>query len=121
MPATAKKTTTAKKAAKKPTAKKAAARGAGGDGVVEKTAELSERVLKEVRSGQESAIEAVRHFMESVDKALPPHGENPSRRQEVIDSALEMSEKLVETQYNFLRNVVHSAGETLGASPSKRK
>lgn len=122
MPATAKRTATAKKAAaKKVPAKKTAVKGAAGDGRVEKTAELSERVLKEVRSGQESAIEAVRHFMESVDKALPPRGENPSRRQEVIDSALEMSEKLVQTQYDFLRNVVHSAGETLGASSSKRK
>ena len=80
-------------------------------------------MLKEVKSGQESAIEAVRRFMESVDKALPPRsdGDIPSRRQEVIDSALEMSEKLVQTQYDFLRNVVHSAGETLGASSSKRK
>jgi hypothetical protein len=122
MPATASRTTTAKKStAKKAAAKKTAAKGAGRDGTVERTAELSERVLKEVKSGQESAIEAVRRFMESVDKALPPHGENPSRRQEVIDSALEMSEKLVQTQYDFLRNVVHSAGETLGASSSKRK
>ena len=89
------------------------------DGTVEKTTELSERVLKEVKSGQESAIEAVRQFMESVDKALPPRGGNPSRRQEVIDSALEMSEKLVQTQYDFLRNVVHSAGETLGAGQER--
>jgi hypothetical protein len=86
---------------------------------VEKTTELSEQVLDEVKSGQRSAIEAVRKFMETVDKALPPHGENPSRRQEVIDSALEMSEKLVQTQYNFLRNVVHSASETLGALGKK--
>lgn len=122
MPATASRTTTAKKStAKKAAAKKTAAKGAGRDGTVERTAELSERVLKEVKSGQESAIEAVRRFMESVDKALPPRGGNPSRRQEVIDSALEMSEKLVQTQYDFLRNVVHSAGETLGASSSKRK
>lgn len=113
MPTTAKKPTTARKAT---SARKPAVKDAGGDGAVERTAELSERVLKEVKSSQESAIEAVRHFMESVDKALPLHGENPSRRQEVIDSALEMSEKLVQTQYDFLRGVVHSAGETLGAS-----
>jgi hypothetical protein len=121
MPATVRRTTTGKKATAKKAAGKTAAKGAGSDGTVEKTAELSERVLGEVRSGQESAIEAVRHFMESVDKALPPHGENPSRRQEVIDSALEMSEKLVQTQYDFLSHVVHSAGETLGASSSKRE
>ena len=77
-------------------------------------------MLEEVKSGQQSAIEAVRKFMVSVDEALPPHGENPSRRQEVIDSALEMSEKLVQTQYDFLTNVVHSAGEALGASGKKK-
>jgi hypothetical protein len=86
---------------------------------VEKTTELSEQVLEQVKGSQQKAIEAVRKFMESVDKALPPHGENPSRRQEVIDSALEMSERLVQTQYDFLTDVVHSAGEALGASGKK--
>lgn len=88
---------------------------------VEKTAALSERVLKQVEYSQKNAIEAVRHFVESVDEALPPHGKNRSRRQDVIDSALEMSEKLVETQYDFLQSVVHSAGETLGATGSKKR
>lgn len=90
-------------------------------GAVERTTELSERVLEQVKESQESAIEAVRGFMESVDEALPPRNEgpNPSRRQEVIDSALEMSERLVKTQYDFLSNVVRSAGEALGASPKK--
>jgi hypothetical protein len=95
---------------------------AGSDrGTVERTTELSERVLEQVKESQEKAIEAVRRFMESVDDALPPHGEGESRsrRQEVIDSALEMSERLVETQYDFLSNVVHSAGEALGASAKK--
>lgn len=88
---------------------------------VERTAELSERVLGQVKESQENAIEAVRRFMESVDEALPPHSESgeTSRRQEVIDSALEMSEKLVKTQYDFLSNVVRSAGEALGASSKK--
>ena len=95
---------------------------------VEKTTErasltaldLSEQVLEQVKSGQRSAIEAVRNFMESVDRALPPQGENPSRRQEVIDSALEMSEKLVQTQYDFLRNFVHGVGESLGATRDEK-
>lgn len=86
-------------------------------GVAEKTTGLSEQVLDEVKRGQQSAIEAVRNFTESVDKAM--HGEDRSKRQEVIDAALEMSKKLVQTQYEFLRSVVHSAGETLGASGKK--
>jgi hypothetical protein len=36
------------------------------------------------------------------------------------DSALEMSEKLVETQYDFLTKVVRSAGEALGRRPIAR-
>lgn len=94
---------------------------APGDGssMIKKTTELSDQVLEQVQTGQRSAIAAVRKFMESVDEALPPHGENPSRRQEVIDSALEMSERLVKTQYDFLATVMHSAGEALGASGKK--
>jgi hypothetical protein len=98
-----------------PTAAKESKDAPGRD-AVEKATELSEQVLAQIEGSQEKAIEAVRKFMESVDAALPPHGENPSRRQEVIDSALEMSERLVKTQYDFLTNVVHSAGEALGAS-----
>ncbi|HEU4600101.1 MAG TPA: hypothetical protein VFS26_10150 [Solirubrobacterales bacterium] len=80
-------------------------------GTIERTAELSEQVLEQVKEGQESAIEAVRKFMSSVDEALPPHGEGRSQRQQVIDSALEMSEQLVHSQYAFLSSVVHSARE----------
>lgn len=101
------------------TAQKPKQAAAADHGRVERAAELSERVLEQVKEGQEAAIEAVRKFTGSVDEALPPRGESPSRRQEVIDSALEMSEKLVKTQYDFLTNVVHSAGEAL-ATPGKR-
>ena len=88
-------------------------------GAIERTAELSEQVLEGVKKSQENAIEAVRKFMASVDEALPHNGEGESQRQHVIDSALEMSEKLVHTQYGFLTGVVHSAGEALGATKKK--
>lgn len=85
-------------------------------GTVETTTELSERVLEQIKESQEAAIEAVRKFMASVDEALPPDSESPSRRQEIVDSALEMSGRLVKTQYDFLSHVVRSAGEALGGS-----
>jgi hypothetical protein len=87
---------------------------------VEKTTERSEQMFEQVEAGQRAAIEAVRKFMDSVDRALPPHGEGPSRRQEIIDSALEMSQGLVTTQYDFLRGTVHSAGGALGGSGKKK-
>ena len=83
---------------------------------VDRTTELSDDVLKSLESGQRAAIEAVRKFAETVDEALPALGERPSRREEIVDAALEMADRLVHTQYDFLRNVVQSAGKTLTRS-----
>jgi hypothetical protein len=83
---------------------------------VERTTELSEDVLKSLDDGARSSIEAVRRFVETVDRALPPRGEGPSRREEITDSALEMAQRLVHTQYDFLRKVMDSAGKSLTRS-----
>ena len=82
---------------------------------VDRTAEFSEEVAKSVEEGQRAAIDAVRKFVDAVDHTLPalPHGEGPSGRQEIIDSALAMADRLVHTQYEFIRKVVDSAGKTL--------
>jgi hypothetical protein len=84
-------------------------------GMVDRTSELSDDVLKSLESGSHGAIEAVRKFVDVVDEALPalPHGERPSRRREIVDAAMDMADRLVKTQYEFLRSVVHSAGTTL--------
>ncbi len=85
----------------------------GGDRTpVDRTAELSEEVLKYVEQGQVAAIDAVRKFVDTVDQALP-HGAGPSRRQEVVDSAMEMADRLVHTQYEFIRKVVDSASKAV--------
>jgi hypothetical protein len=78
---------------------------------VARPVELSEEVLKSVESGQRAAIEAVRKFVDTVDEALPGH--EATKRQPVIDAAMEMAEKLVHTQYDFLRKIVDSAGKSL--------
>ena len=81
--------------------------------VVERAAGLSDDVLKSVEAGQRAAIEAVRKFVDTVDEALPAKDDHPSRRETVIDAALDMADRLVTTQYEFLRSVVHSADRTL--------
>jgi hypothetical protein len=81
---------------------------------VDRTAEFSEDVLESLESGQRAAIEAVRKFVDTVDEKLPSlGGEHPSRRQEIIDAALEMADRLVHTQHDFLRKTVDSAGKAL--------
>ncbi len=87
--------------------------------VKERSVELSDQVLEEIKEGQEAAIRAVRNFTETVDKTLAK--ENPSQAEQIVDSALKMADQLVETQYTFLKKVVHSAGESLGVEESGEK
>jgi hypothetical protein len=83
--------------------------------IVDRPTELSEQMLDSVEKGQQAAIEAVRKFVDTVDK-LQVHGGDPAKRQEVIDSAREMTDRLVHTQYDFLRNVVDTISKALGGS-----
>jgi hypothetical protein len=113
--------TTAKKGARvpapraKPTGKKAAVAPA-----VARTTELSEDVLKSVESGQRAALEAVRTFVDRVDDALPGTGATARRRETVIDAALELADRLITTQYEFLRSVVHDAGHAVTKATKKK-
>ena len=82
--------------------------------LAERAASLSDEVLKSVESGQRTAIDAVRKFVGTVDEAMPGHDDDhPSRRNTIVDAALDMADKLVKTQYEFIRSVVSSASETL--------
>jgi hypothetical protein len=87
---------------------------------VERTAEFSEEILKSLEDGARTALDAVRKFVATVDESLPPRGEGPSRREEITDSALEMAQRLVHTQYEFLRKVVDSAGKSLDRSGDRK-
>jgi hypothetical protein len=89
---------------------------------IDRTSELSDEVLKSLESGSRAAIEAVRKFADVVDEALPalPHGERPSRRREIVDAAMDMADRLVKTQYEFLRSVMHSAGTALGREEDEK-
>jgi hypothetical protein len=88
--------------------------------IADRPTELSEQVIEAVKKGQQSALDAVRSFVETIDHALPLHGEGPSRRQEVIDSALAMADRLVQSQYDFLSTMIRSAGNSLGASVGEK-
>ena len=82
---------------------------------VDRSTELSGEVLQSMEDAQRAAIEAVHKFVDAIDHTLPalPHDEDRSRRQQIIDSALEMADRLVHTQYDYLRKVVDSTGRTL--------
>jgi hypothetical protein len=87
---------------------------------VKRATDLSDDVLRELEDGAERALDAVRKFLGTVDDALPPQAEGPSRREEITDSALEMAQRLVHTQADFLRKVVDSAGKSLSRSDAAK-
>ncbi len=107
-------------AAKAPATRKRTTTAARPATAVDRTTELSEEVLDSLEKGQRAAIEAVRKFVDTVDQTLPalPHGEGPSRRQEIVDSALEMADRLVHAQYDFIHKVIDGAGKSLTKSDS---
>jgi hypothetical protein len=111
-------TTKPRPVAKAPTIHRPETAAAHSATAVDRTQELSEGVLESVEAAQRAAIEAVRKFVATVDQALPGHGEGPSRRQEVVDSAMEMADHLVHTQYDFIRKVIQDAGNVLSKPSS---
>ena len=89
---------------------------------IDRTAELSDEVLKSLESGSRAVIEAVRKFVDVVDEALPalPHGERPSRRREIVDAAMDMADRVVKTQYEFLRSVVQDAATAVSREEDEK-
>ena len=82
--------------------------------VVERTAELSDEVLESLDVGQRAAIEAAGRFLVTVEEALPQEVQGTSEvAKKITESGLEMADRLVHTQYDFLRKVIHSAGKSL--------
>ncbi len=107
-------TTTKRRTPAKPAAARKRAPARRPAAAVDRTAHLSEEVLESVEAGQRAAIEAVRKFIDTVDQKVSGTGEQASWRQEVVDSAMEMADRLVHVQYDFIRKVIDSAGKTLG-------
>jgi flagellar biosynthesis/type III secretory pathway protein FliH len=64
-----------------------------------------------LEEGQRAAADAVRRFLDTVESTIPRR-DGTLNRQEIVDSALEMAQRLIQTQYDILRRVVQSAGRT---------
>jgi oligoribonuclease (3'-5' exoribonuclease) len=82
--------------------------------VVERATELSDEVLEALEAGQRAAIEAAGRFLVTVEEALPQEVQGTSEvAKKITESGLEMADRLVYTQYDFLRKVINSAGKAL--------
>ena len=87
--------------------------------LTERAAGLSDEVLKSVEWTTDRD-DAVRKFVGAVDESMPAHcDDHPSKT--IVDAALEMADKLVKMQYEFIRSVAGSVSETLSSKPGGTK
>jgi hypothetical protein len=90
--------------------------------VVDRTARLSDELLKSFESSERAAIEAVGQFVITIEEALPTEVRGTTDVAKTITkSGLEMADQLVHTGNGLLRHVVDSAATWLsrhdGAKP----
>jgi hypothetical protein len=84
--------------------------------VVDRTSELSNEVLKSLETGERAAIEALGQFVITIEDALPQEVTGTSDvAKKITTSGLEMTDRLVHTEYDFLRNVIDSAAKSLSS------
>jgi hypothetical protein len=82
--------------------------------VVDRTARLSDEVLRSFESSERAAIEAVGEFVITMEEALPSEVTGTTDvAKKITKSGLEMIDQLVYTQYDLLRHVVDSAANWL--------
>ena len=70
------------------------------------------RVIDSVQDAEQSALNAVRKFLEDVNGAFPDVSEESPRRK-IIDSAFNMTEQLVRASNQFAQKVVKVIDEAL--------
>ena len=89
--------------------------------IVDRTARLSDELLKSFESSERAAVEAVGQFVITIEEALPTEVAGTSDvAKKITTSGLEMVDHLVHTQYALLRHVVDSAAIWLSRHDSAR-
>ena len=91
-------------------------------GVVDRSAELSDAVLKSLETSERAALEAVGQFVTTIEEALPQEVASTSDvAKKITESGFEMADRLVHTMNDFVRKVIDSAANSLssrdGAKP----
>lgn len=92
--------------------------------VVDRTAKLSDELLKSFETSERAAIKLVGEFVITMEEALPTEVTGTTEvATKLTNSGLEMADQLVHTGYDLLRDVVDSAATWLsrhdGAKPPR--
>jgi len=79
-----------------------------------------DRIIDSLGGAENSALEAVRRFLDTVNDAFPHLGEGGGTRQKIIDSAFNMTEELVGTSNQLAQRLVKVGGATAKRAPARK-
>ncbi len=77
----------------------------------------ADRVIDSVAEAERTALEAVRRFLDTVNKAFPDVGPDGGQRQRIIDSAFRMTDELVGTSNQLAHRLVKAGSEAAKRAP----
>jgi len=77
----------------------------------------AERILEAAQDAQQSAFEAVRKFVDTVDGVFPDLSQDEGPRRKIIDSAFKMVENLVGTSNKLAENVLQVSAKAMDQTP----
>ncbi len=90
-------------------------------GPVEWTASVSKDVVQALEESGRDAVEAVGRFLVAVEEALPQLEGARGVEKRITDSAVELVQRLIRTQSEFVCKAVESAGKSGSRSESTDK
>ena len=70
---------------------------------------VGERIIESLETGETSALEAVRKFVETVDSSFPDLGGDDGSRKKIINSAFKMTEQLLASANDVARQVLKAS------------
>ena len=83
-------------------------------GAVDRTSELSDELFTSLETGERAALEAVGQFVLAVEEALPQEVAAICEvAKKITESGLQMADRLIHTQYEFLRKASDSTAKSL--------
>jgi len=90
--------------------------------VVERTTKLSDEVLGSLEASERAAIESVGRFVITLEEALPQEVASTSEvAKKITESGLQMTDRLVHAQHDFLRGLIDSAAKSLRIGTAQRR
>ena len=76
----------------------------------------ADRIIESLQDEEDSALEAVRKFLDTVNGVFPDVGAEGAPRKKIIDSAFKMTEQLVGASNQLAQRIVKVSQNALGGS-----